>query len=134
MTLSNLLPGFFNNYFYVYYQMLFVCVLITLIASVFKFSETKVIKSGIYLFALCLVINFGLSLFSGTYWYFILHWFLASLCFFVFWYLVLYMCEQYGQPYSGDGGMVMILPVYCLFFALFSSLLIKGIIKLIQLF
>lgn len=133
MILNNLLLTFTSD-FYVYYQMLFSCILITLIALFFKFSETKIIKSGIYLFAVCILINFVLSFFSETYWCFILHWFLASLSFFIFWYLMIYMCENIGQPYTGDGGMVIVLPVYFWFFGILSSLIIKAITAVIHLF
>lgn len=132
MTLSNLLLVFSDN-FYVYYQMLFTCVLIIVIALISRFSETKIITSGIYLFAGCMTINVVISLLSQNYWFFVLHWFLASLSFFIFWYLVIYICEEYGQPYSGDGGMVMVMPVCFLFFGILSSLLIKGVIELIKL-
>ena len=134
MTLNNLTSAFFDNDFYVYYLMFFICVLEIVLTIISRFSETKIIKSGIYLFSCCLIINFVLSFYSDAYWIFILHWFLASLIFFIFWYLLIYMSENYGQPYVGDGGMVMILPVYFLFLALISSIIIKGIIGLIHLF
>lgn len=133
MILNNVLLIFTSD-FYVYYQTLFCCVLIILIALIFKFSEAIIIKSGICLFAVCLAINFVLSFFSEAYWYFILHWFLASLSFFIFWYLVIYLCENYGRPYSGDGAMVILLPVYFLFFGIFSSLIIKAFTAIIHLF
>lgn len=133
MTLNNLLLVFSDD-FYVYYQMLFICVLIMVIALICKFSETKIITSGIYLFAGCMAINFVLSFFSETYWYFILHWFLASLSFFIFWYLIIYICENFGQPYSRDGGMVMVMPLYFLFFGISSSLLIKAFTVILHLF
>lgn len=134
MTLSNLSSALFDNDFSVYYLLLFTCILVTLIAFITRFSEIKVINSGIFLFIGCLSVNFVISFYSETYWCFILHWLLASISFFFFWYFVIYICENYGQPYSGDGGLVMLLPVYFLFFALLSSMLIKGVIKLIQLF
>lgn len=132
MILNNLILTFTSD-FYVYYQTLFSCILITLIAFIFKFSEAKIIKSGICLFSICLAINFVLSFFSEAYWYFILHWFLASLSFFIFWYLVIYLCENYGQPYSGDGAMVIMLPVFFLFFGIISSLIIKVFTAIIHL-
>lgn len=116
---------------YVYSQLLFACVLLTAMLLISRFSETVIIKSGIYLFALCLIINFMLSFLSESYWYFILHWFLSSVCFFIYWFLTIYICERYGRPYSGDGAMIMILPVYFLPVAIFGSMIIKSITVLI---
>lgn len=112
---------------YPYGQLLFNCVLLTVIMLIFRFSETIIIKSGIYLFALCLIINFMLSFFSDRYWYFVLHWFLSSVCFFIYWYLAVYICERYGRSYSGDGAMIMLLPIYFLPVAILISVIIKSI-------
>lgn len=119
---------------YVYWQMLFACIFLILMLIIFRLSQTIVIKSGMYLFAACVTINFVLSLFSVSYWYFILHWFLSSLSFFIFWYCAIYICERYGQPYSGDGGMIIILPVYILPVCLLVSIVFKSAAVLIQRF
>lgn len=116
----------------VYKQLLFSYILLTVIVLISRFSETVIIKSGIYLFAICLLINFMLSFLSESYWNFVLHWFLSSVCFFIYWYLSIYICECYGRPYSGDGAMIMILPVYFLPVAIFASVIIKGIAVFIQ--
>ena len=126
MTLNNVEKMLLGEN-YVYSQLLFACVLLTVLFLVSRFSETIIIKSGIYLFAGCLIMNFILSFFSDSYWYFILHWFLSSVGFLIFWYLAIYICENFGRPYSGDGAMVMILPVYFLPFAIFGSVIIKSI-------
>ncbi|PXY46997.1 hypothetical protein [Flavobacterium hydrophilum] len=118
----------------VYCQLLFVCILLTVIVLISRLSETVIIKSGIYLFAVCLIINFMLSFFSEHYWYFVLHWFLSSVCFFIYWHLTIYICENFGLPYSGDGAMVMVLPVYFLPVAILGSVIIKGVTVLIQRF
>ena len=117
---------------YVYKQLLFSCILLTVIAFIARLSETAIIKSGIYFFAVSLLINFMVSFFSENYWYFVLHWFLSSVCFFIYWYLSIYICERYGRPYSGDGAMIMLLPVYFLPVAILGSVLIKNIGVLIQ--
>lgn len=119
---------------YVYKQLLFSCILLTVIALIVRFSETVIIKSGIYFFAVSLLINFMFSFFSENYWYFVLHWFLSSVCFFIYWYLAIYACENYGRPYSGDGAMIMILPVYFLPVAILVSVIIKSVIVLIHRF
>lgn len=118
----------------IYSQLLFVCVFLTVIVLISRLSETVIIKSGIYLFAICLLINFLHSFFSERYWYFVLHWFLSSVCFFIYWYLAIYTCENYGRPYSGDGAMIMILPVYFLPVAILISVIIKSVIVLIHRF
>ncbi len=119
---------------YVYCQLLFNGILLTVIMLISRFSETAIIKAGIYLFAICLLINFLYSFFSEGYWYFVSHWFLSSACFFIYWYFSIYICGRYGRPYSGDGGMIMLLPVYFLPVALLGSMIIKGITVLIQSF
>lgn len=119
---------------YVYNQLLIAFVLLTVIVLATRFSETAVIKSGIFLFAGCLTINFTLSFFSENYGYFVLHWFSSSIAFFIFWYLTIYICEHFGRSYSGDGAMIMLLPVYFLPLAIFVSVLIKSVLMLVQRF
>lgn len=133
MTLNDVVKIVLADY-YVYSQLLFVCALLTVLFLVSRFSETVIIKSGIYLFAGCLTINFVLSFFLECYWYFVLHWFLSSVCFFIFWYLAIYICENFGRPYSGDGALVMVLPVHFLPVAIFISVMVKSLMMLMQRF
>lgn len=133
MTMNNVGEIFFANGC-LYIQLLFVYILLIVVMLLFRFSETVVIKSGIYLFAIRLIINFIFSFFSESYWHFVLHWFLSSVGFFIFWYLAIYICERYGRPYSGDGAMIMILPIYFLPLAILGSVIIKSITMLIQRF
>ena len=133
MILNNITEMLFSSDF-LYWRLLFSCILLTVILLVFKFSETVIIKSGIYFFAGFLILNFVHSFYSETYWYYILHWFLSSISFFVFWYLTVFICERFGRPYSGDGAMVMLLPGYFLFAAICGSVIIKSFMALIQRF
>ncbi len=129
-----MLPSFLFDDLYVYYQIAFGCFLLTVIVLFSKFSESIVIKSGIILFSIGLVISFLLSFYTDRYWFFILHWILSSIAFFLFWYLSIYICEEYGNPYSGEGAMIIVLPVYFLFFMIISSMVMNGIGFLLRYF
>ena len=119
----------------IYWRLLFVCSVLIIILLIFKFSEKKVIKWGLYLFTGCLAVNFLFSFYTNTYWTYMLNWFLSTICFLLFWYLTIYLAGQYGRPYSGDGAMIILLPLlYLMPTALFGALLLKGFIVLIKYF
>lgn len=123
---------FFTNEYFVYYQFLILCVLLTGIMFVSMFSETIIINYGAYIFVIGLIINFIVSFFADNYRYFILHWFLASICLFIFWSVLIYICSRYDKSYSGDSGMILLLPFYLLPLVIFISILLKFAKMLIQ--
>jgi hypothetical protein len=124
--------AFFTNEYFGYYQLLILCVLLTVVMLVSLFSETIIISYGAYIFVGSLISNFMLSFFTDNYRYFILHWFLASIGFFIFWCVLIYICSRYGKPYNGDGGMIILLPAYFLPLLIFISVLLKFVKILIQ--
>lgn len=125
MTLNNFDIAFFINDNYVYYQLLFACILLTLLFLITRFSEPVIIEYGIYLFIGNMGISFLLSFFTDHYWYFVLHWFLALISYFVFWSMLIFICSRYGKPYDGDRGMLLLFPGYFLPLLIFASVLVK---------
>lgn len=99
----------------------------------YQFSEGKLISSGIYLSFAWMPASMIISLFMEPYWVYLLHWLLASIGFFGAYFLMIYLCGKYGNPYTGDGGMVMILPIYLIPVVFAGSLILKGGIWMIAL-
>lgn len=122
----------FTGIYSPYFQLLFLVVVLTGVFLISRMSETTVIAWGIYLFFGWMAINFLLTFFANSYWYFLLHWFLSALGFLAFWYLCIYLSEKFGRPYTGDGAMVMLLPVYFVPVFLLVSIGIKGILVLLR--
>ncbi len=128
MTINDFnLTMFISNYS-PYYQLMLTCILLTGVMVFSRFSENTMIGSGIYVFSGWMFVCFVLSFFAEAYWYYLLHWFLSALVFFAYWFLSIYLCGRFGSPYMGDGGMVMIIPIYLLPVVLAASLGIKVII------
>jgi hypothetical protein len=125
MTLNNFDITFLINDNFVYYQLLFACILLTLLFLISSFSEPILIEYGIYLFIGSMAISFLLSFFTDHYWYFILHWFLSLIIYFVFWCMLIFICSRYGKSYDGDRGMLLLFPGYFLPLLIFASVLVK---------
>lgn len=79
-----------------------------------------------------LPISMLLSLFAAAYWLYLFFWFLSFIAFAALFVVLTWICEKYGSPYRGDGGMVMILPIYVFFATFIGSLLLKGLIVFIH--
>lgn len=123
--MNNFNLSFFTQDYYVYYQMLFAGILLTLVLFISRLSEPVVIEYGAFIFAISMIISFIVTFFTPSYRYFMLHWFLSSLAYFFFWCILNYICGRYGKPYNGDGGMILLLPGYFLPLLMFFSLIIK---------
>jgi hypothetical protein len=116
-----------------YWRLLFVCSVLIILLLIFRFSEKMAIKCGLYLFAICVSVNFFYSFFTDSYWVYMLHWFLSTISFLVFWYVTIYISNEYGRPYTGEGAMIILLPLlYVMPLALFVSIVIKGFMVLIR--
>lgn len=121
---------FFTNDNYLYYQLLFTCILFLLLFFISGFSESFIIEYGSYVFAGSIIISFLISFFIDHYWQFLLHWFLLSIVQFLFWAVLIFICVHYGKPHNGDGWIILLLPGYFLPFLIFVSVLIK-VLKII---
>lgn len=118
--------------FSAYIQLIFFCVILTGISAYYRFSEGKVIGAGIYISFFWLPTSMLVSLLMDHYWTYLMHWLLATIIFFAFYVLLIYLSGKYGNPYMGDGAMVMILPIYLTSIAFIGSIAIKGGIWLIR--
>ncbi len=124
--MANLIIEVWNSVYASYYLMAVVCFLITILTLLSRLSETVVIKSGIYSMGSWLFVVFMGSFWTEFYGYYMLHWLLAAVVGFVYWFLVVYLCGRFGNPYMGDGAMVLLLPVYLLPVAMVVSVVVKG--------
>ncbi|SHG65743.1 hypothetical protein [Flavobacterium defluvii] len=122
------IPSFTNDN-YLYYQLMFTCILFLLLFFISGFSESFVIKYGSYVFAANIILRFLISFFTNQYWQFVLHWFLLSIAQFIFWAVLIIICGKYGKPHNGDGWIILLLPGYFLPLLIFISVLVK-IIKI----
>lgn len=109
-----------------YIQLAFVCIILTGITVYYRFSEGKVIGAGIYISFIWLPASMLVSLLMDQYWTYLMHWLLATIIFFAFYVLLMYLSGKFGNPYMGDGGMVMILPIYLTPIVFLGSIVIKG--------
>ena len=109
-----------------YIQLAFVFIILTGITVYYRFSEGKVIGAGIYISFIWLPASMLVSLLMDHYWTYLMHWLLATIIFFAFYVLLMYLSGKYGNPYMGDGGMVMILPIYLTPIVFLGSIVIKG--------
>lgn len=117
-----------------YIQLAFFCIILTGITAYYRFSEGKVISVGIYISFIWLPASMLVSLLMDHYWTYLMHWLLATIIFFAFYVLLIYLGGKYGNPYMGDGGMVMILPIYLTPIVFIGSMAIKAGIWLTRFF
>lgn len=109
-----------------YIQLTFVCIILTGITAYYRFSEEHAIGAGIYISFIWLLASMLVALLMDHYWIYLMHWLLATIIFFAFYALLIFLSGKYGNPYMGDGGMVMMLPIYFTPVAFLGSLAIKG--------
>lgn len=115
-----------------YIQLAIVSFVLIGIAACYRFSEGKVIGAGIYISFVWFPVSMLISLLLDPYWTYLMHWLLATIIFFAFYVLLMYLSEKYGSPYMGDGGMVMILPIYLTPIVFLGSIALKSGIWLIR--
>lgn len=110
-----------------------IAVLLLLAVVVYKqLSEGAAIETGLYICYFWIPLCAILALFMADFWPYMMHWLLSTLAFFVIYCLAIYLCGKFGQPYMGDGGMVMLLPVYLFGFGFAATMLLYGGIKLFR--
>lgn len=97
-----------------------------------KLSEGDIMSAGINISFVWMPLSMLMSLWTNSYWVYMLHWFLATLGFFVLYFFGVSVCGKYGRPYRGDGGMVMIIPIYLFPVTIVGSLFIRAIIYVFQ--
>lgn len=132
--MQDLIFTFFISMYSPYYQVGLVCAILLIITLISKFSEGALIESGIYVFSGWMFGSFCLSFFTETYWSYVLHWLAASMLFFAYWFLSIFLTERFGRPYNGDGAMAILIPIYFVPITLIASIAIKSIIVFIHSF
>lgn len=124
---------FLKHSIYVPWALMGLVSLVFLIGTLMsKFSEGSSIMLAVNVSMVWLPISMLLSLFAEAYWLYLLFWFLSFIAFAVLFIGLTWICGKYGSPYTGDGGMVMILPIYMFIGTFVGSLLLKGVIVFIH--
>ena len=133
MSWSDLIYAFlFGSRVSPWMQLGIVAVILTVTALVRRLSVGDVMAAGIIICFWWMPLSMLMSLWTEAYWVYLLNWFLVTLCFFGLYFFSMHVCEKYGRPYTGDGAMVMILPIYLFPVTVFGSLIIRAILSLIQ--
>ena len=132
--MNNQIPALLTGIYFPYCLLTLVCILVTGLMVFSGLSESLLIGSGVYIISIWLLTGFILSFWTDTYWYYILHWFLSVIAGLGYWFLCICLSGRFGKPYTGDGAMIMLLPIYLLPVALVASISIKTIIFLLKSF
>ena len=112
-----------------FWLQLLLAVIILLSAACFsRFSEGTVIKTGLNICLFWLLFILVKYCIVDSYWLFLLRWLLSMLAFFVFYYSLIFLCGKYGRPYNGEGGVLMLVPLYLFGFSFIIALTIKGLL------
>ncbi|MCR6651930.1 MAG: hypothetical protein NVV73_10755 [Cellvibrionaceae bacterium] len=95
-----------------------------------RLSGQKLLEFGVHLGFVWLILMLLGSWMSPTYWQFLGTGLLAFLLFFSCWLLLLKICDRYGQPCLGEGGLAVLLPVVIIPHIVVVSLLGRGLMAL----
>lgn len=95
-----------------------------------RLSGQKLLEFGVHLGFVWLILMLLGSWMSPTYWRFLGTGLLAFLLFFSCWLLLLKICDRYGQPCLGEGGLAVLLPVVIIPHIVVVSLLGRGLMAL----
>lgn len=77
-----------------------------------KLSSDWVLLAGLNIFYVWLFAGFVLNFFFEPFGIYMLHWFLSMILYYAIWLFLNWICEKWGKPYMGEGGMVILMPAY----------------------
>ena len=95
-----------------------------------RLSGQKLLDFGVHLGFVLLVLMLLGSWMSPAYWDFLGKGLLAFLLFFGCWLTLLKICDKFGQPCLGEGGLAVFLPVFIIPHIVVLSLIGRGLMAL----
>lgn len=95
-----------------------------------RLSGKKLLEFGVHLVFVWLILMLLGSWMSPAYWSFLGKGLLAFLLFFGCWLLLLKICDKFGQPCLGEGGLAVLLPVFIIPHIVVVSLIGRGVMAL----
>lgn len=109
-----------------------VIAVIVLAVLLTRLSGQKLLEFGVHLGFVLLVLMLLGSWMSPAYWTFLGNGLLAFSLFFSCWLLLLKICDRYGQPCLGEGGLAVLLPVFIIPHMVVLSLIGRGLKALLS--
>ena len=110
-SLSHKQGMIFANLSSAYAQLIIVVSILALITLSFRLSSARLIQYGFYLLILWVLYGAFRGVLTDVGWSYYLHFTIAAAIGYAIWIGLWMLCEKWGKPYYGDGGLGVLAPI-----------------------